>query len=482
VVEGIAIQYERRRFAVTDAPTSKQPDIPEEHSNENRENIQEGSDIVKRTSLSLPSLSGFEQIPFLPSDWREGNATSSRPVVSIWEEVPLPDSSPPKLERRSSLPGVPNLPGPATKPGDTYLQSLSLTNEQEEQAAQLRSSSIPKQASGQGAKSLKKVRLRPLEIVTLLTILIFGTFVYIYYTHSMTPTKPSTPVSNPIFPVRQGSNVTMSVPQSNNTTTAITQGSKRFQVGTDVFIIIKGNSENVSVHVGSPGIVIVETHNGGSEQESKSTQYNQSRDGQGHDYINIATTRAGGNANYDITAPDTAQVQVEGDSGSMSINGISGVTITTNSGNIAIDDVNGPTNVSTQSGDVVINNVKGQTVVRTVNGSIKVNGITGQLKAVTQNGDITVQQAALSGQSVLQTKFGSVNFTGDIDPNGTYTMETQSGNVDLTLPANAAFQLQTSINSGSVQNEFGSNSVGSAPQAQIVISIGSGSVIIKKAA
>jgi len=258
-------------------------------------------------------------------------------------------------------------------------------------------------------------------------------------------------------------------------------GTRNISVGTDPSIVIKGYKGNVSIYAGSAGSVIIKTNNNGKNFNSESIQYTQSRDEQGHDFINIVTKAMYSSVNYEVSAPSTAQVKVEVDSGSISVDGVSGVTIDTISGSLAIEDVNGPIGVSTENGDITVRNIKGQMTMETRNGSIRGNNVNGQLKAVTQNGDIIVKQAMLNGQSVLKTQQGSVRFTGTIDPRGTYAMETHSGDVDLTLPAHVAFQLHASTNSGSVSNEFGNNDIGSTPQAQVIINIGSGSVIVKRA-
>lgn len=60
-------------------------------------------------------------------------------------------------------------------------------------------------------------------------------------------------------------------------------------------------------------------------------------------------------------------------------------------------------------------------------------------------------------------------------------MKTLNGDIDLTLPATAAFQLAATTYSGSVQNAFGSNTAGNPPRAQLTITVGSGSININKA-
>ncbi len=211
--------------------------------------------------------------------------------------------------------------------------------------------------------------------------------------------------------------------------------------------------------------------------------YNQTNDGKGNDRINIATNLAYMNVDYDITAPSTALVEVQVDSGSIGVNGVSGVTVDTGGGNLDIEDVHGPVNVYTENGDITARALMGSMQMEVGNGgSIRISNVSGALTAVSHSGDVVVREAALKSSSLLETNYGSVRFDGSIDPQGTYTMKTINGNVNLTLPGNAAFQLEASVGSGSVYNAFGSAIVGYTPRAQVMATIGNGSVTVNRAA
>ncbi len=151
-------------------------------------------------------------------------------------------------------------------------------------------------------------------------------------------------------------------------------------------------------------------------------------------------------------------------------------------GKIALEQVNGPVKASTENGDIALSHVTGQMTVAVSSGSIQATSISGQLQAIAQHGDVTLRQAMLSDRSLLKTTDGSLRFTGTFDSTGTYTLETLHGNVDLTLPSTTIFQLQARIGSGSVSNEFGTNYRTSLSRPLILVSIGNGSVTIKKGA
>jgi hypothetical protein len=293
-------------------------------------------------------------------------------------------------------------------------------------------------------------------------ILILGAFSY-QYIKTIAPENRSLSLNEQVPHTLQGSN---SVPVT-----------RSFQVGAYPSIVIKGYGGNVSISTGSVDTVIVKTDINGSGQAADSKKegvhYTQSRDGQRHDYISIATEPLYKNVNYDVIVPRTAQVKVTLDSGSVYVDGVSGVITDTTNGSLDIENVDGFMNVHTENGDITAHNIKGRMTMETRSGSIRANNINGQLKAVTRNGDVIVKQAELSDQSILKTMYGSVRFAGTLDSKGTYSMMTQSGN--------AIFQLHAHIGSGAAYNDFGNNTIdGDTSRAQIGVSIGSGSVRVHK--
>ncbi len=261
---------------------------------------------------------------------------------------------------------------------------------------------------------------------------------------------------------------------------------RSFQVGDHPLVVINGHGSDVNIHAGNAGAVTITArrHGSGLGPNPNDTKilYNQSQDNQGRDHLTIGADPAFRDVDYDVTVPAGAQVQVTVSSGSIAASGISGITIDTGSGSLDVQSIQGPVNIHTDSGDITARNLKGQVTMDADSGSIRVNGVNGQLKATTHSGDVVVREATLSGQSTLKTDSGSVRFEGALDPKGTYQMATHSGDIDLTLPANAAFQLAATTGSGSINNAFGNDVVGATPRAQITATIGSGSVTVDKAA
>jgi hypothetical protein len=418
---------------------------------------------------------------FFPSSKEQHKEQQTEPIISVSKReekvtAQLAFSSTAEQEIRSS--------GPALDGEEVRVQSAFLppTTEARLRAVPARPALQPsplpsseQQTTTQNTGPLKRIRLRRFIVVGLFCLAMLGAGAFAYTGSSGTAQNGPVVVHQPVAAGQQGnSSLNNALPET-----------RTIAVGAYPFITIKGHKGNVSISAGGAGSVVIKASNNSknlaSTIGSKGIQYTQSRDKQGRDFITIVTMPVYNNVNYNVSAPSSALVKVEVDSGSIVVNGVSGVNIVTTNGSLNIENVSGPIEVSTENGDITGNNIKGQMTMQTVHGSIRDNNVNGQLKAVTQDGDVIVKQATLYGQSILKTQYGSVRFTGTIDRRGTYTMGTQSGDVDLTLSAPVAFQLHASTNSGSVSNELGSNDIGDAPQAQITITIGSGSVVVKRA-
>jgi hypothetical protein len=58
------------------------------------------------------------------------------------------------------------------------------------------------------------------------------------------------------------------------------------------------------------------------------------------------------------------------------------------------------------------------------------------------------------GQADCQTNAGSIRFTGSIDPQASYTFQTNAGSVDLVVPENSALRVDGYTNVGGVRSSF----------------------------
>lgn len=184
---------------------------------------------------------------------------------------------------------------------------------------------------------------------------------------------------------------------------------------------------------------------------------------------------------FDITVPANLDVTIHGSSTDVSMTNIDGrIDASSSSGNMHLNDVNGPLNLSTASGDITVSGEQGAVSAHTSSGDIRLSQLNGPVDLSTSSGNITLDQARISGQNHLQTTSGNIQFNGILDPRGTYRMETSSGNITLNLPADSSFQLTTSTDSGDVSDDFSSSTTGRAPHAVLALQTTSGDIHVQK--
>jgi len=110
------------------------------------------------------------------------------------------------------------------------------------------------------------------------------------------------------------------------------------------------------------------------------------------------------------------------------------LSLTTESASVEVRGVAGDGTIEGASSPIHLRNVTGDATIATFSGSLDADSLRGDLIFATFSGDATVRRQALDGDHQLATF---------------------SGNADITLPADAAFDLQTDITwGGSVTSDF----------------------------
>lgn len=195
---------------------------------------------------------------------------------------------------------------------------------------------------------------------------------------------------------------------------------------------------------------------------------------------NLDVTIHGWSTDADLTGID-GQVDADSSSGNLHLNGISGaLQLSTSSGNIVVTDARSEVSAHTSSGDIGVTGAQGEVNAHTSSGNIDIHQLNGPVNLSTSSGNITLEQASISGQDQLQTSSGNINFSGTLDPHGTYQMSASSGDITLNLPASSAFLLSTSTSSGDIDNAFSTPSTGSAPYATLTLKTSSGNITLHK--
>ena len=172
---------------------------------------------------------------------------------------------------------------------------------------------------------------------------------------------------------------------------------------------------------------------------------------------------------YEVTVPRETHLTSHSGSGSQTIDALRGpVKAETGSGSIKVSDIGSEVNVETGSGSVDARDVSGPLVASTGSGSIRATGIGGAAKASTGSGSVrlelvapgdvevetgsgSVEVAGLRGALTVETGSGSITVDGE--PAGNWKMTTGSGGVSVTLPAQAAFELNARTSSGRIYSD-----------------------------
>lgn len=100
--------------------------------------------------------------------------------------------------------------------------------------------------------------------------------------------------------------------------------------------------------------------------------------------------------------------------------------------------------------------------IEAARGNIDVEGISGKLLLQGNTGNITVAKAVLSNGSQLQTSSGNITFSGflliptstDTASDVSYMLSSETGNINVTLPANTNVMLNAYTNIGTIKSDF----------------------------
>ena len=197
----------------------------------------------------------------------------------------------------------------------------------------------------------------------------------------------------------------------------------------------------------------------------------------------------------------SAEAEVRGVRGAVEVTTVSGgvqvegrpasVDATSQSGDIEVDANTGRVNAGSTSGNVrvdgtVRNEVEARTVsgdieveadalslrAETVSGTVRATSVGGRATVRTVSGDARVEGPRLRGD--FQTVTGSLVLVGALDPRGTSTASSHSGDVELRLRSGAAVQAEITTFSGDVETAISGARVTRVSRREQQVSVGNG--------
>jgi hypothetical protein len=169
-----------------------------------------------------------------------------------------------------------------------------------------------------------------------------------------------------------------------------------------------------------------------------------------------------GTARLEVHVPRDATVWVRTGTADIAVEGVDGTLDLSSTGG-AIRVVGTPRDVTAETlgGNVEIAGGTGRTRVKTVSGDILLRGASQDLGASTLSGRITVRAAGWQrgGTGVQRGTFesvtGAVRFEGELGRGGVLELESQSGGIELRLPASAVLDFDALTIGGTITNTLG---------------------------
>lgn len=161
-----------------------------------------------------------------------------------------------------------------------------------------------------------------------------------------------------------------------------------------------------------------------------------------------------GRASIQVTVPVGTRVSATMVSGDIEITATEGeVTARSTSGDLTIRNARGRLELATVSGDVVVRGASGRMMVNGVSSDIEIVGAEGRLEAETVSGSIDILDSRLTDLQANALS-GNVTYRGTLAANGSYRLNTHSGEVRLGLPPDVGAELTLETFSGSIHSDF----------------------------
>jgi DUF4097 and DUF4098 domain-containing protein YvlB len=208
----------------------------------------------------------------------------------------------------------------------------------------------------------------------------------------------------------------------------------KFNAGPDTAISITNDIGDVSVHPGTGRQVVVTTSPGSQSTKVEATQSG--------NRIDVRTRRVQQGTtdpvNYDVTVPMDARVSVRTVQGQIQIDKLKGdVAAETDNGKINVSDIGSAhVHLRSLSGPMSVANVRnGHVELTSISGSIDMNAVNGPYVSA-------------------NTTDGNITYRGNFGGAGDYSLTTHKGDIDVFLPANGSYPVNTHSIKGTVENDF----------------------------
>jgi len=161
-----------------------------------------------------------------------------------------------------------------------------------------------------------------------------------------------------------------------------------------------------------------------------------------------------GETRYEVVVPPGVRVRATAVSGDVSVRGTGGeVMASTISGELYLDEASGIVELSSVSGDIDARRLSGRIDIETVSGDIDADDISGSLATESVSGDVTISRGRLNSLR-SESVSGTITYSGALAAQGDMRINSHSGDVYLTVPANLSASLEMETWSGDISSDF----------------------------
>lgn len=159
-------------------------------------------------------------------------------------------------------------------------------------------------------------------------------------------------------------------------------------------------------------------------------------------------------ATIEVQVPVGTRVTASTVSGLVEVRGTRAEVIAKSvSGRVDVRGARDRVDAETVSGTLDLRDVRGRITIEGVSADIDLEEAVGDVSAETVSGSVRIRRSRLSGLRA-EAVSGTIGYEGNLDANGSYRMNTHSGSITLTLPADVGARLELETFSGRITSDF----------------------------
>jgi DUF4097 and DUF4098 domain-containing protein YvlB len=209
---------------------------------------------------------------------------------------------------------------------------------------------------------------------------------------------------------------------------------RHFKVDAHPIVTIHNPSGTITVRAWTKSDVMVVANRAADQVEVDAEQNGNRVDITSH-LVNESIPQAALRADYEISVPQDAELQIHDDTGGVNVSNVSG-----------------DMNVETIGAGVDLQDAGGYLTVKTVDGAFQCMRCSGRIEVSSISGNLRFVDVH-SPSVRAQTSNGNIVFNGEFMPNGTYRLKNYSGVIEVRFSPGDSFDLSASSLKGKVNNQ-----------------------------